>query len=46
MDDLEKLTDQELVNEHLTKAVKRANACLLGQLRQEFLSQAGSSPQE
>lgn len=33
--------DQELVNEHLTKAVKKANACLLGQLRHEFLEQAG-----
>ena len=33
--------DQELVNEHLTKAVKKANACLLGQLRQEFINQAG-----
>ena len=29
--------DQQLVNEHLTKAVKRANACLLGQLRQYLL---------
>ena len=29
--------DQQLVNEHLTKAVKKANACLLGQLR-EFLA--------
>jgi hypothetical protein len=38
--------DQELVNEHLTKAVKRANACLLGQLRQEFLSQAGEPTSE
>lgn len=35
--------DQKLVNEHLTKAVKRANACLLGQLRQEFLDQAEST---
>ncbi|HPF70810.1 MAG TPA: hypothetical protein PLQ13_09085 [Candidatus Krumholzibacteria bacterium] len=26
--------DQQLVDEHLTRAVKRANACLLGQLRQ------------
>jgi hypothetical protein len=32
--------DQELVNEFLTAAVKKANACLLGQLRQEFLDQA------
>jgi len=29
--------DQKLVNEYLAKAVKRANACLLGQLRQQFL---------
>ena len=29
--------DQQLVNEHLTKAVKRANACLLGQMRQFLL---------
>ncbi len=29
--------DQELVSKHLTKAVKRANACLLGQLRQALL---------
>ena len=35
--------DQELVNEHLTKAVKRANACLLGQLRQEFIEQSATS---
>jgi hypothetical protein len=36
--------DQELVNEHLTRAVKRANACLLGQLTR-FLQErsAGSS---
>jgi len=32
--------DQELVNEYLTKAVKKANACLLGQLRQEFIDQS------
>jgi hypothetical protein len=32
--------DQELVNEHLTKAVKKANACLLGQLRQEFIDRS------
>ncbi len=38
--------DQELVNEHLTKAVKRANACLLGQLRQEFINQAGGTTSE
>ena len=29
--------DQRFVDEHLTKAVKRANACLLGQMRQFFL---------
>lgn len=34
--------DQQLVNEHLTKAVKRANACLLGQMRQFLLENAGS----
>ncbi|MFO7609076.1 MAG: hypothetical protein R6X35_07740 [Candidatus Krumholzibacteriia bacterium] len=33
--------DQQLVNEHLTRAVKRANACLMGQLRQ-FLVEQGS----
>jgi len=33
--------DQKLVNEHLTKAVKRANACLLGQLRNHLLEIAG-----
>ncbi|RKZ15734.1 hypothetical protein DRQ50_07130 [bacterium] len=33
--------DQKLVNEHLTKAVKRANACLLGQLRHYLLETAG-----
>lgn len=38
--------DQQLVNEHLTKAVKRANACLLGQLRQEFINQAGEPTSE
>ncbi len=30
--------DQQLVNEHLTKAIKRADACLMGQLRQ-FLAE-------
>ena len=35
--------DQELVNEFLTKAVKRANACLLGQLRQEFIDLGAES---
>lgn len=34
--------DQQLVNEHLTKAVKRANACLLGQMRQYLLENAGN----
>jgi hypothetical protein len=34
--------DQQLVDEHLTKAVKRANACLLGQMRQ-FLLENGRS---
>lgn len=32
--------DQKLVNEYLTKAVKRANGCLLGQLRQQFVERA------
>lgn len=31
--------DQRYVDEHLTRAVKRANACLLGQLRQFLLEQ-------
>lgn len=35
--------DQELINEHLTKAVKSANACLLGQLRHRFLEEAGAA---
>lgn len=40
--------DQRYVTEHLTRAVKRANACLLGQMRQfllesaEFEEEAGS----
>ena len=38
--------DQELVNEHLTKAVKKANACLLGQLRHRFLEEAGDAGQD
>jgi len=38
--------DQELVNEHLTVAVKRANACLLGQLRQEFIQRADGTSQK
>ena len=32
--------DQRFVDEHLTKAVKRANACLLGQMRQFLLERA------
>lgn len=32
--------DQRYVDEHLTKAVKRANACLLGQMRQFMLEQS------
>jgi len=36
--------DQQLVNEHLTRAVKRANACLLGQLSQFLQEKAGSTP--
>ena len=32
--------DQRLVDEHLTKAVKRANGCLLGQMRQFLLENA------
>lgn len=35
--------DQEYVDRHLTKAVKRANACLLGQMRQFLLE--GASPE-
>ncbi len=38
--------DQELVNEYLTKAVKRANACLLGQLRQEFIGRNSTESPE
>ncbi len=38
--------DQQLVNEHLAKAVKRANACLLGQLRREFIEQGSASSPE
>lgn len=34
--------DQELVDEHLTRAVKRANACLLGQMRQFLLEDTGA----
>jgi hypothetical protein len=32
--------DQKLVNEYLAKAVKRANGCLIGQLRQQFMESA------
>jgi len=38
--------DQELVNEYLTKAVKRSNACLLGQLRQQLIGQGSTSTSE
>jgi hypothetical protein len=38
--------DQELVNEYLTKAVKRANGCLLGQLRQEIIGQGSAESAE
>ncbi|MFT5233279.1 MAG: hypothetical protein ACI9UQ_001311 [Candidatus Krumholzibacteriia bacterium] len=34
--------DQKLVDAHLTKAVKRANACLLGQMRQYLLENASA----
>jgi hypothetical protein len=34
--------DQELVNQYLTKAVKKANACLLGQLRHHLLGFGGA----
>ena len=34
--------DQKLVDEHLTVAVKRANACLLGQLRQTLIELGGN----
>lgn len=37
--------DQQLVNEHLTKAVKRANACLLGQLRNYLMEKAADEQQ-
>jgi hypothetical protein len=36
--------DQQLVNEHLTKAVKRANACLLGQLTQFLQERVAGAP--
>ncbi|MCB1182428.1 hypothetical protein KDM41_03270 [bacterium] len=38
--------DQQLVNEHLTRAVKRANACLLGQLRQFLLEEGQRRAEE
>jgi len=38
--------DQQLVDELLTKAVKRANACLLGQLRQYLLDEGQPAPAE
>lgn len=34
--------DQKMVDEYLTRAVKRCNACLLGQLRQELVTLRGS----
>jgi hypothetical protein len=34
--------DQKIVDEYLTRAVKRCNACLLGQLRQELVTLGGS----
>jgi len=37
--------DQKLVDKHLTKAVKRANACLLGQMRQFMLENATAGKQ-
>lgn len=37
--------DQKLVNQHLTKAVKRANACLLGQLRQFLMEEMAAGGQ-
>ncbi len=37
--------DQALVDDHLTKAVKRANACLLGQMRQFMLENATAEGQ-
>ncbi len=34
-------SDQKLVDKFLTTAVKRCNACLLGQLRQALLAETG-----
>jgi len=34
--------DQQLVNEYLTRAVKRVDACLMGQLRQFLVERAAS----
>ncbi len=36
--------DQEMVNRNLTRAVKRANACLFGQLRQLLAERARPAP--
>ncbi len=38
--------DQELVDRFLTRAIKRANGCLLGQLRQAFLKSEVSVPDQ
>ncbi len=38
--------DQELVDEYLARAVKRANACLLGQLRQAFAEMERTGSEE
>jgi len=37
--------DQDYVDKHLTKAVKRANGCLLGQMRQFLLENASAGDQ-
>ena len=34
--------DQKYVNQHLVKALKRANGCLLGQLRQFLVENGGA----
>ena len=34
--------DQKMIDKYLTKAVKRCNACLLGQLRQELVTLGGT----
>ena len=36
--------DQQLVTRNLTRAVKRANACLIGQLRQTLGERAAPAP--